>query len=91
MTTGAEMVKRSSTYLRGYRAGFRSNPHPWRWAKLWTLLAFVFFGLALGVTWTAVDLALRNTSIGEVAQKTTISRVSAWLKVYGPTRQGNGR
>ncbi len=88
---GLGLYRLSSLYLRGYRDGFRINPSPYRWARIWTLLAACLFGVSLGITWTAVNLAMQHTSIGEVVAQTRIGKIAAWLRVKMPAANREGR
>ena len=85
---GQQLSARSQIFLRGYRAGFRANPHPYRWARIWTVLAFLLFAVTAGACWAAWDIALQNTSIGEVVAQTKIGKVAAWIRIHGPTHRG---
>ncbi len=82
--TGQDLLRHSSAFLRGYRAGSRVNPHPYRWAWLLTFLAVLLFGTSLGLTWTAAELALQHTSIGDAIAPTRIGKMAAWLRIYKP-------
>ncbi len=84
---GNAALVRSRSWWRGYRRGFRSvyRRRPgWGLILSWLLsgMLLVFSGV---VTWTAVDLALKNVA-GEEIQKTTIGKWAAWWKVMGGSK-----
>jgi len=92
MTSGKAIWIGSQCYLRGYRRGWRMNPKPYRWARLFTLLSAILLAVSIGasfaITWTAVELALANTSVGQLVPPTKIGKIAAWLRIYGASNRG---
>jgi hypothetical protein len=49
---------------------------------VWSILAFILLGIAAGVTWTAVEVALRNVSIGDVAPARVVGKWAGYFRVF---------
>jgi len=84
---GNAALRSSRIWWRGFRRGHKSvyRRHPgWAMVGMW-VLTILLFGASIGVTWTAVDLALKNVS-GKAIEKTTIGKWAAWWKVMEPVK-----
>ena len=80
--TGHYLAARSLAYVAGYRRGHRHHTHSHTWAWAMAILATILMGMSAGITYTAVEVALKNQSIGTVAPVRVISKLSAWWRVH---------
>lgn len=81
---GHILLAKSYWMVKGFRHACRVHKHPHRWTFLWSFLAFCLFGVALGITWIAVDAAFRNVSIGETFPRVIITKFQAWNLIHKP-------
>lgn len=81
-------------FVAGFNHARRVREHPRRWIWIWSTLAFLVFVVALvvsvTVTWTAVEVALKNVSIGEIVPVKVMRLWESWWRVHPkpPTSRG---